>query len=57
MIENETRKLQLTELQILKDVADFCEENDIVYFLYGGTMIGAVEAFQKIAVEVFCPKL
>ena len=41
MIENETRKLQLTELQILKDVADFCEENDIVYFLYGGTMIGA----------------
>lgn len=42
MVENETRRLQLTELQILRDVADFCDKNEIVYFLCGGTLLGAV---------------
>ena len=39
--EFDLRRLQLTELQILKDVADFCDANGINYFLYGGTLIGA----------------
>lgn len=29
-------------LDILKDVAHFCEQNDIVYFLSSGTLIGAL---------------
>ena len=36
------RKLQLTELEMLKDVADFCEKNGIEYFLIAGTLLGAV---------------
>ncbi len=35
------RRLQLTELEMLKDVADFCDRNDISYFLSSGTMLGA----------------
>lgn len=30
------------ELRILKTVRDFCDENDIKYYLCGGTMIGAI---------------
>ena len=42
-MEQETlRKLQLTELSILADFADFCDENEITYFLSGGTLLGAV---------------
>ena len=36
------RKLQLTELQILKDVDLFCQNNKIHYSLYSGTALGAV---------------
>lgn len=35
------RKLQLIELEMLKDVVSFCEKNDIQYFLSDGTLIGA----------------
>lgn len=36
------RKLQLTQLEILKLIDKFCKENNIKYSLYGGTLIGAV---------------
>ena len=36
---NEMKKLQL---DILADVAQFCERNNLRYFLSGGTMLGAV---------------
>ena len=41
-VDNETlRKLQLQELKCLKELKRICEENDIKYFLIGGTLIGA----------------
>ncbi|MBR4173855.1 MAG: LicD family protein [Lachnospiraceae bacterium] len=42
MEQNTLRKLQLTQLSILKDFVKICEENDLKYFLDGGTMLGAV---------------
>lgn len=36
------RKLQLTELNILKEVLKVFDENNIPYFALGGTMLGAV---------------
>lgn len=36
------RKLQLCELLCLDEVKRICEENNIPYFLIGGTLIGAV---------------
>ncbi|MBD3107613.1 LicD family protein [Bacillus sp. AGMB 02131] len=36
------RELQLVELEILKDVVKICEENNLRYFLMGGTFLGAV---------------
>lgn len=36
------RKLQLAELEMLKDVAKFCDENNIEYFLAEGTLLGAL---------------
>lgn len=41
MREFDLRRLQLVELQLLKDFADFCDKNDIVYFLDFGTLLGA----------------
>ena len=35
------RKLQLTELEIMLVIDDFCEKNDITWFLEGGTALGA----------------
>ena len=35
-------ELKEVELNILKDVAKFCEEHDIKYFLCGGTLLGAI---------------
>lgn len=42
MADFDLRRLQLAELQILKDVVAMCDENDIVYFLDSGTLLGAV---------------
>lgn len=36
------RKLQMTEYEMLKDVAAFCDKNNIKYFLIAGTLLGAV---------------
>ena len=36
------RQLQLTELELFKKFAVFCEENHITYFALGGTLLGAV---------------
>ena len=41
-MENTLRNLQLVELEILKDVAKFCDENDIPYYLDCGTLLGAI---------------
>ena len=41
MNSNTLRKLQLTELEILKIVDKICLENGINYFLVGGTLLGA----------------
>ncbi len=42
MRDFDLRKLQLIELDMLKDVAKFCDENEINYFLDSGTLLGAV---------------
>ena len=39
---NELRKLQLTELEILKKVDQVCRQYQINYFLIAGTLLGAV---------------
>ena len=36
------RKLQLTQLEILKEVDDFCSKNNIRYSIAYGTILGAV---------------
>ncbi len=36
------RKLQLTELEILKHVHQVCSDNSITYYLVGGTLLGAI---------------
>ena len=36
------REIQLYELNLLEKVHHFCEKNNIVYFLAGGTLIGAI---------------
>lgn len=41
-VEEKLRRLQLTELEILIKIDDFCKENNIMYSLYGGTLLGAV---------------
>ena len=42
MDERFRRKLQMTELDILKEFQRICIENDLRYFAIGGTCIGAV---------------
>lgn len=40
--QKKLRNIQLTELEILKEVDRICKENGIQYYLYGGTLLGAV---------------
>lgn len=42
MKEMTTREVQMISLDILKDVHEFCVNNDIKYSLCGGTLIGAI---------------
>lgn len=42
MIEMTTKEVQAICLELLKDVHEFCVENDIHYSLSGGSLIGAV---------------
>lgn len=37
-----TRKLQLAQLYIMSEVAKICEENNIRYYLCGGSLLGAI---------------
>lgn len=39
---NTLRKLQLIQLYMLKDIDRICSENGIVYYICGGTLLGAV---------------
>lgn len=36
------RRLQLAELEILKDTIRICNENNLTYYMLGGTLLGAV---------------
>lgn len=42
IINENLRKLQLTQLEILKVIDVFCKENNIKYSLYAGSLLGAV---------------
>lgn len=42
MDDTTLRKIQLTQLEIAKEIKRVCEENHIQYFLVGGTLIGAI---------------
>ena len=42
MMEKMLRKLQLTQLDILKVFDKFCREHDLHYSLYAGSLLGAV---------------
>lgn len=42
LLLEEVRKLQLIELDILKEVDRVCRENDITYYLGEGTLLGAI---------------
>ena len=39
---SDLRKLQLVELEILKKVINICDDNNITYYISGGTYLGAV---------------
>ena len=41
-MENNLRKLQLVDLEILIKIRDFCVANQITYYISGGTYLGAV---------------
>lgn len=41
-MDDTLRRLQLTELEILKTVHAFCVQHDVRYSLYAGTLLGAV---------------
>ena len=40
--EHNLSKLQRSELEIFKNIKVICEENDIQYYIWGGSMLGAV---------------
>ncbi|MDD7563968.1 MAG: LicD family protein, partial [Alloprevotella sp.] len=41
-LENHRRALQLKELAILREIDRICRRHDIVYWLDGGTLLGAI---------------
>lgn len=41
-MSNKVRELQLVQFEVLKDVAKFCDEKNLTYYLIGGTLIGAI---------------
>ena len=41
-MEKYVKKLQLAELQILKEIDKICQDNNIEYYLCGGTLLGAI---------------
>jgi len=41
-MNKQLRRVQLFELEILRDVTRICEDNKLQYFLSGGTLLGAV---------------
>lgn len=41
-MDNSLHRLQLTELEILQVIDDFCKKHNIRYSLYAGTLLGAV---------------
>lgn len=41
-VEVSIREIQLKQLEILKAVDKVCRDNSIMYYLYGGTLLGAV---------------
>lgn len=41
-MENSLQALQKVELEMLKDIASFCDEKRIQYFIIAGTLLGAV---------------
>lgn len=42
MVSYDLRKLQLIQLEMLKDIKKICIENDIKYFIVYGTLLGAI---------------
>lgn len=41
-MSNEIRKLQMVQMEILKDVSNFCKKNNLTYYLVGGTLLGSI---------------
>ncbi len=41
-MDDSLKKLQKLELEMLLKIVDICEKNNITYYLFGGTLIGAV---------------
>lgn len=39
---SEIRKLQLAQLDLLKEIDRVCKKNNLVYYLIGGTLLGAI---------------
>lgn len=40
--ENVLKHIQKLELMILKDFINICEDNDLTYYIYGGSLLGAI---------------
>ena len=42
VLQLDNKRIKDIELQILNEVSQFCEKNGIQYYLYYGTLLGAV---------------